>query len=553
MMKPLFTIALILATVFLGACLEEREALNKVSVEDLQTALILPPAPFNYTNTNARLLQENWNLVSFPITDSMTVENFLAPPAYDSIDAVWRWDSSSNTWEVYPQIGEFNLLNEIHPDQGYWIRTSDTLELTGQGVALNSYTLEVGWNLIGYSHSVSSNQTINTFFNSYLESDSCELQKTLGSVWAWQENSWVVYFPGDTESDHPSLDNFNAAQKTSFSPLTELQPGMGIWVEVSQSDSLPAGCSTMEVVDLGNNTSFTLPENTTSFVVHAYGPSNRVVGVTSISNPSGQNLFQDYSEFFLYNYGYANALVPMIPSMAVSSGNWNFTASRRATSFKLTYRTGTPSTSTLDVQAYITGTAYTTSQVQSALNVLKDVYEGAGLMIELKTPITVSGSQYTVVDIDFTDSTTSALVSQGAANAVNLFFAEDLSADGAGGLLGIASGIPGSIGITGSYNGVLVGLEAHRSNNSLDTQLLGETAAHEMGHWLGLFHTTESNGASFDPLDDTPECSSSNPSVTNCYSLGGDNLMFWQASQSIRQTKLTSDQIHVITNSPIAR
>jgi hypothetical protein len=39
--------------------------------------------------------------------------------------------------------------------------------------------------------------------------------------------------------------------------------------------------------------------------------------------------------------------------------------------------------------------------------------------------------------------------------------------------------------------------------------VVGETAAHEVGHALGLFHTTESLGASgedFDPLTDTPQC-----------------------------------------------
>ena len=44
---------------------------------------------------------------------------------------------------------------------------------------------------------------------------------------------------------------------------------------------------------------------------------------------------------------------------------------------------------------------------------------------------------------------------------------------------------------------------------TLDAQLLGETAAHEMGHQLGLFHTTESGGTQFDILSDTLECQKS--------------------------------------------
>ena len=31
-------------------------------------------------------------------------------------------------------------------------------------------------------------------------------------------------------------------------------------------------------------------------------------------------------------------------------------------------------------------------------------------------------------------------------------------------------------------------------------------AAHESGHYLGLYHTTEANAGIFDPLGDTPQC-----------------------------------------------
>ena len=72
---------------------------------------------------------------------------------------------------------------------------------------------------------------------------------------------------------------------------------------------------------------------------------------------------------------------------------------------------------------------------------------------------------------------------------------------------------------------------------TLDSQLLGETAAHEMGHQLGLFHTTESGGTVFDILTDTAECLNSTKDFDNngkmsaeeCEGYGGENLMFWTA------------------------
>ena len=76
------------------------------------------------------------------------------------------------------------------------------------------------------------------------------------------------------------------------------------------------------------------------------------------------------------------------------------------------------------------------------------------------------------------------MVSQGDEDKVNLFFITDYT-DAA--YLGNAAGIPGSQGLKGSHNGVLINLSAHKTGGSLNNQLLGETAGHEMGHFLGLF------------------------------------------------------------------
>ena len=128
------------------------------------------------------------------------------------------------------------------------------------------------------------------------------------------------------------------------------------------------------------------------------------------------------------------------------------------------------------------------------------------------------------------------------------------------------------MGIASSWNGVLNFLYAHADQvDRLNSQLLGETAEHEMGHWLGLFHTTEANGTSFDPLSDTAQCSISradevdhNDNDTKVYpedsvGYGADNLMFWTAwstsSQAAgkKQETLSSEQKYVLKYSPFAR
>ena len=118
--------------------------------------------------------------------------------------------------------------------------------------------------------------------------------------------------------------------------------------------------------------------------------------------------------------------------------------------------------------------------------------------------ITISDTQYAAVSGTFTNSTTSALVSQGSTEGVNLFFIEDYSE--------LVRYI-GQCSRNSGFNGNCKFLERSAdqsqcscSGSTLDAQLLGETAAHEMGHQLGLFHTTESGGTEFDILTDTAEC-----------------------------------------------
>ena len=89
-------------------------------------------------------------------------------------------------------------------------------------------------------------------------------------------------------------------------------------------------------------------------------------------------------------------------------------------------------------------------------------------------------------------------------------------------------------------------------------------AAHEAGHWLGLYHVSEATGELFDSLADTAtcackscvgtaraaKCGSSTSDVTlvgasDCNSSpcgGADNLMFWLLDRAISKGKLSTQQ-----------
>ena len=314
---------------------------------------------------------------------------------------------------------------------------------------------------------------------------------------------------------------------------------------------------------------FVVPSNGISFLLSIFKDGNASIWFDSLNDPDGIDILSPSSTPNLYNdatgsvgekdlskAGYSNVLVPHSPSFSAKAGIWTFKA-KSNDRVNLALRTGsTPSAATITIQPYITGTRWSASDISVALIIMKRIYSKNGITLTINNTITISDTQYTKVSETFINSTTSALVSQGVTEGVNLFFIEDYSVSDN---LGNAPGIPGSMGTANSWNGVLISLTAHVSGSTLVSQLLGETAAHEMGHQLGLFHTTEPGGTVFDILTDTAECRNGNISAEECEGYGAENVMFWtpwttsSRSAGKKQETLSSHQQHVLKYSPIAK
>lgn len=82
--------------------------------------------------------------------------------------------------------------------------------------------------------------------------------------------------------------------------------------------------------------------------------------------------------------------------------------------------------------------------------------------------------------------------------------------------------------------------------DSVDIRLLGETFAHETGHYLGLPHPVEQTWAQFDALNDTVICSD----MSSCEMSLSTNIMFpypiCDADSCIAQEDTTNDQRGVL-------
>lgn len=121
---------------------------------------------------------------------------------------------------------------------------------------------------------------------------------------------------------------------------------------------------------------------------------------------------------------------------------------------------------------------------------------------------------------DITDNEFADLLRQSSAapdTRLNLFFVRTALG---GGVLGVAARVPGPLLNGTGLSGVMVDYDY----GSIATA--GHVTAHELCHYLGLFHTVEQNGQ-HDMIDDTNECPSGGTNAV-CPTEGGDYLMHWR-------------------------
>ena len=263
-----------------------------------------------------------------------------------------------------------------------------------------------------------------------------------------------------------------------------------------------------------------------------------------------------------------------------------------------------PSKGVLDVSFYIVsnhGGALTANSapnlasVKRMVQALSRIYSRAGICLGTVTFYDLPSwaqAKYSTINADKTspcDDLSQLFTLSLPGNGLNIFLVEALTAKtqtGEGTVVGLDGTIPGPSSAGGTiHSGAVVSVADLTSGSCLGgfTTTCGadEVAyitAHEGGHFLGLFHTSEQAGDSWDSLSDTPicDCTKCTSATTHCAQndpantsptlvtpsvcrqgastqcQGADNLMFWEFDNA-SIGNLSSQQGQVMRANPLLR
>lgn len=324
----------------------------------------------------------------------------------------------------------------------------------------------------------------------------------------------------------------------------------------------------------GNSGPVGMPSNTLSFniYVEAKGQSTDFyAGITNLDDPSGKSLYvspmtpQDFYKNPIRYQGSEGSSMVLVSNSPVNvpmvtPGLWSFgtfaenkggVASPLTARVRIKLGDAPPKTGSIPLHVFVTdlgGSACGQFDAASAPNALgnaiglfQQIYAQAGVTIsEVKFFDSKAANTFTQPDAG-PDLELDALLKQATTgdtpDALELVVVKRIGG-GSGNfeILGVAGGIPGATGIPGTvHSGATVSMTTLCGDKS--QTIFAQTAAHELGHTLGLFHNIEQD-KNTDPLTDT---------VAD----GNNNLMYWEESKDGHH--LTVQQAQVILANPAVR
>jgi hypothetical protein len=309
---------------------------------------------------------------------------------------------------------------------------------------------------------------------------------------------------------------------------------------------------------------FTVPDNGTSALAYCGAFGYDVLATANeVKSPGGASVYTyDAGGDGLRVGTYDDTLpllVPMSPRLDVSAGDWTLQVLTDTPDVSMDcsaiFRVEAPSSSpVLDVAFVFVGvsevnasTAKDDSTLQAAVAAMEDRWSDIGLKLGNVTYEDFGGDVDTYTTVDGYAEFGDLLKTAADGPTLTYFFVQDILLDSAQ-VLGLSAGPPGLASVGGtSKSGVIV--------STVDWDIpdeIGHILAHEGGHFFGLFHTVEKDGAAEDLLDDTPVCdndadANGTLNTDECGGTGAENVMWWTYNEDA--VEMSDDQGWVIGRS----
>ncbi len=351
------------------------------------------------------------------------------------------------------------------------------------------------------------------------------------------------------------------SDENPFIPLTD---GDGPVVELPDVEQSPPPQDYNEIpsqsapVPSEDVSGFDIETGNSGVLVWISGNDDNMIFPSRIVNPEGTEVYNyqadaqngainDDFDFHFLPDASLGLFIPNTPRLSASVGPWSIEINSISEGNELSLmqfdrperQDGDPPNSIpiniwlIHVAGVDAENAGVNTEFKPVLNAFRQSLETAGVTVDTMNFIDASSEnrqRYGVVDGMAEYREMLAISSMVDNNWPNVFLVKNFSGDLAG-ILGLASQIPGPPGLQGTgFSGVAVATDYYE----YFPRIIGLAMAHELGHWLGLFHPTEYDGHFHDALDDTPECvaeldGNSDGRVDNqeCAEHGENNVMFW--------------------------
>jgi len=356
---------------------------------------------------------------------------------------------------------------------------------------------------------------------------------------------------------------------------------------------LLAGCPTkgdpaesLERVDLGSFTTDTgfgadvpveVPEDAVSSLVYC-GPYgyDTLATAEKVTAPDGSVVFDlTDPEATPFRIGVQDDFLPMLlpvsPDLPLVPGAYTWrvyvdSAAPVTISCGVMFRTSEPAAAQkVDVHLIFVGVeaesglnataADENAVLTAALERVDQLWSAAGLSIGTVTYEDFGGDvdTYNSVDGDREFGDLLRTANNDDAPVIPVFLVSAITDDDGATILGLAAGPPGAAATGGNSKGGAVVTVGSVVDGDSDT--FARILAHELLHFMGLFHPIAKDGSETDPIGDTPSCTNDADgngtySSEECAGAGAENLMWWAASSSA--TDLTADQAWVVNRSGLA-